>query len=180
MKKENWLPVNENEERYEISNWGRVKSLARIIEAKDGSTRYYPERILEPKPNKSRGYVAVRLYDDQGNYQHIEVHRLVALHFLENLDGLPLINHIDTIRHNNHVDNLEWCSYSKNLRHRGASKKSGEKRKKKVYQYSLDNEFLRAYTSATDAALEGYNRSGICNVCNGNRPHYKGFIWRYE
>jgi hypothetical protein len=131
MQIEKWKSVNDSQERYEISNMGRLKSLARTVHAKDGSIRHYPERILEPKPNKARGYVAVRLYDAQGNYKHIEIHRLVALHFLENPEGLPLVNHIDTIRYNNHVSNLEWCSFSHNLLHKGAHRKGREKMKKK-------------------------------------------------
>lgn len=181
MLKEEWKSIKGYENRYQVSNHGRVKSLARIIEADDGFERHYREKYLKLKPNKARGYVAVRLYDDEGNYKHIEVHRLVALHFLSNLDGFPIVNHIDQVRDNNHVDNLEWCTYAHNLLHKGAHRRSREKIKKKVFQYSLDGEFVRAWSSATDCAREmEIERSGISHVCNGHRLHHAGFVWKFE
>lgn len=181
-KNEEWKPVKGYENRYMVSDHGRVKSLERIIEALDGFERHYQEKFLKLKPNKVRGYTAVRLYDDKGNYKHIEVHRLVALHFLSNPDGLPIVNHIDQVRDNNHMDNLEWCSYAHNLLHRGAHRKGREKIKKKVFQYSLlDEEFIKAWPSATDCAREtGIDRSGISHVCNGHKSHHAGFIWKFE
>jgi hypothetical protein len=41
-------------------------------------------------------------------------HRLVAEHFLENPNNLPVINHKDGNKLNNEVSNLEWASYSTN------------------------------------------------------------------
>ena len=41
-------------------------------------------------------------------------HRLVAEHFLENLNNLPVVNHKDGNKLNNEVSNLEWVSYSDN------------------------------------------------------------------
>lgn len=112
---------------------------------------------------------------------HIEVHRLVALHFLSNPNGLPIVTHIDQVRDNNNVDNLEWCTYAHNLLHKEAHRKSREKIKKKVFQYTLDEDFLRAWPSATECAREmGIDRSGISLVCNGHRSHHWGFIWKFN
>ena len=181
MLNEEWKPVKGYENRYLVSNHGRVISLGRIIEAVDGFERHYREKLLKLNPNKVRGYVAVRLYDDEGNYEHVEVHRLVALHFLENPEGLPLVNHIDQVRSHNDVENLEWCTFAHNLHHKGAHRKGREKIKKKVFQYTLDEDFIRAWPSATDCAREtGIDRSGISHVCNGHKAHHAGFIWKFE
>ncbi len=180
MENEIWKPIKGYENRYLISNYGRVISLARTFRAKDGFVRRYPERILKPSPNKTRGYIAVRLYDGEGSYLHKEIHVLVALHFLDNPNNFPVVNHLDLIRHNNKVENLEWCTYAHNLHYKGAFRKGREKMKKKVYQFTMDGDFIKAWPSATDATIEGFNRSGICNACNGHRPHYKGFVWRYH
>ena len=37
--------------------------------------------------------------------------------FIENPEGLPLVNHIDGNKTNNHVNNLEWVSYARNFEH---------------------------------------------------------------
>ena len=44
-------------------------------------------------------------------------HRLVAEHFLENPNNLPVVNHKDGNKLNNEVSNLEWVSYSDNAQH---------------------------------------------------------------
>jgi len=43
--------------------------------------------------------------------------RLVAEHFIPNIEELPYVNHIDGDRYNNSVDNLEWCTQSHNMKH---------------------------------------------------------------
>lgn len=42
-----WLPIDGYEDHYEVSNMGRIKSLARHIEAKDGKMMFFNERILK-------------------------------------------------------------------------------------------------------------------------------------
>ena len=44
-------------------------------------------------------------------------HRLVAEHFLENFNNLPIVNHKDGNKLNNEVSNLEWVSYSDNAQY---------------------------------------------------------------
>lgn len=69
--------------------------------------------VLKPDMN-SAGYQRVTLWN--GGYNRITVHRLVALHFLENPEGLPIVNHIDGNKLNNHYSNLEWCTASYNVK----------------------------------------------------------------
>jgi hypothetical protein len=59
------------------------------------------------------GYKYYRLSKD-GNKKMLYAHRLVAEHFIDNPQNLPVVNHIDGNKLNNNIDNLEWASYSKN------------------------------------------------------------------
>lgn len=52
--------------------------------------------------------------------------------------------------------------------------------KKKVFQYSLDGEFIREWDSAVDAGLElNIIHSNITKVCKGERKKSGEFIWSY-
>ncbi len=72
-----WLPVVGFEGLYDVSSWGRVKSLAR--KDADGGRRI-AERILKPAPNKG-GYLLVALHKNKKQYGRL-VHRLVAEAFI--------------------------------------------------------------------------------------------------
>jgi len=107
-----WLPVVGYEGLYEVSNLGRVKSLARKIRNPQGF-RFLPERILSP--DKSTEYYRVQLHKN-GNKMRISVHQLVAMSFLGHKpDGYKLVvNHIDINPHNNNLSNLEIVTHREN------------------------------------------------------------------
>ena len=89
---------------YQVSNYGRVKSLKRK-----------KHRIIEGRLCK--GYPRVRLLNSKGDWHDILVHRLVCTTFIENPDNKPNVNHKDFNRSNNHMSNLEWCTQAENLQH---------------------------------------------------------------
>lgn len=64
----------------------------------------------------SHGYPVVNLRID-GKSVLFLVHRLVAMTYLEGVDGKPLVNHKDGNKQNNHVDNLEYVTHSENIQH---------------------------------------------------------------
>lgn len=112
--KEIWKQIEGFENYYEISNFGRVKSLARNIYKKDGSfMKFKPENIK--KLIKTRdGYFSVKLCINGTNKSFL-VHRLVANAFIDNPLNLPEVNHMDTDRSNNIVSNLEWTTHQDNV-----------------------------------------------------------------
>jgi hypothetical protein len=105
---ETWKPIVGFEGLYEISSFGRVKSLI-----KRGS---YRELIKRTGRDISTGYHTVQL--TKGNKpRDYRIHRLVALAHLENPNNYPVVNHLDGNKSNNRLDNLEWTTYSKNTLH---------------------------------------------------------------
>jgi len=114
-EKEIWKDIKGFEEYYQISNFGRVKSLERIVPHSRLGTQPIRERILCQKIN-SRGYYAVCLSKFDKNY-HVQIHQAKAVAFIPNLENKKCINHKDGNRLNNDLPNLEWCTILENNRH---------------------------------------------------------------
>ena len=105
-------------------------------------------------------------------------HRLVALTFLQIVDGKDFVNHIDGNKCNPIVDNLEFCSLSENAQH---AHDNGLiiRETKKVWQYDLKGNFIKEFNSAKEAKDELGSGSGS----NIRRAIVKesvsgGFLWR--
>ncbi len=99
---------------YQVSNWGKVKSLSRIVNHAKKGTQEVKERIL--KFDLRSGYPSVTFYKDKKS-SRFTVHHLVMLAFIgERPIGFD-INHKDGDKTNNHLSNLEYCTRSKNIQH---------------------------------------------------------------
>jgi hypothetical protein len=60
-------------------------------------------------------------------------------------------------------------------------KSKNDKRKKEVFQYSIDGKFIAKYNSVAEASRQtGLSKTCISRVCRGERERSKGFIWKYE
>jgi hypothetical protein len=102
-------------EDYQISNYGRVKSLERITKNGFNSNRVVKERILKTSFNTS-GYYIISIKDSKGKQKTRTVHQLVSIAFLNHTpSGMNfVINHKDFNRLNNHIDNLEVVTQREN------------------------------------------------------------------
>lgn len=77
-------------------------------------------RNLKSKIKKQfllHGYPSVRLCKG-GEAYNVKVHRLVAEAFIDNIDNLPMVNHLDNNKLNNWVSNLEWTDSKGNSDHK--------------------------------------------------------------
>lgn len=174
-----WKNIKNFENLYQVSNYGRIKSLKRTLT--DG--RIWEERIM--KTPLSSGYPSVSLRKDNV-YFKIRVHTIVGHHFLKGYKKGYCINHIDGIKTNNHFQNLEWCSNADNIKHAYTNKLSNavdimkESNSKSTVQLDLNNNLIQIFDSAKDAA-EFINcpLQTITRVCRGERKSARGFIWKY-
>ena len=110
-----WQSIDESDSRYEISSFGRVRSIERIVSF-GSKTRCIPLKILRPLKS-SNGYLIIVLRSKGGKYNQNTIHRLVAKAFINNPCNKSTVNHIDGDKMNNKVDNLEWATYSENIKH---------------------------------------------------------------
>lgn len=173
--KESWKPIAGFEGLYEVSSLGRVKAL--------NYRQTGREQILKPQKNKY-GYLKICLYKDR-HQKFAYIHRLVSMAFLPNPKNLPQINHINENKEDNRVENLEWCTTSYNINfgsrnERVAKAKTNGKLSKKVYQYDLNDNFIKEWPSAKEIYRQtGYNNGSISNCCKGKRKTVYGYKWSY-
>ncbi len=115
---EMWVDIRGYEGRYQISNMGRVKSLARIRRGKGGSEVPVPEIIMALTPKKDTGrtkpYVEVKFRNGGLRTEPCKsflVHRLVADAFIKPLEKGEQVDHINGIHADNRVSNLRVMHY---------------------------------------------------------------------
>ena len=163
--------IKDYEGLYQVSNFGRVKSLNYMHTGK--------EHIL--KLNKTKfGYLLVCLYKD-GKKKWFAVHRLVASTFIENPENLPCVNHRNEIKSDNRVENLEYCTTAYNNSFGTRLKRASEHKCKKVLQYTKSGEFIREWKSIIEVNKElGYSTGNISSCCLKKLKSAYGYIWRHK
>lgn len=182
MKGEVWKSVVGYEDSYQISNFGRVKSLPR--EMWNGWNFFTSKELILKLQEDYKGYYTIGLAEN-GNRKTMKVHRLVAQAFIPNPNNLPFINHKDENPKNNNVDNLEWCTPLYNNLYKDAHIRGGlvtrnhKNTSKPIQQLSLEGVLIKEYPSMQQAQREGYNQSSISRCCSGQYSHHKGYKWRY-
>lgn len=178
MKVEIWKDIVGYEGYYQVSNFGRIKSLSRIIDHKSMGKYISKEKILTQQTNY--GYKNVIL-SKNGKTKYKKVHRLVAEAFISNPDNLPYINHKNENRNDNSVNNLEWCDSKYNNNYGNRNKKIAEKLSKKINQYDLEGNFIKTWDSIMQVErvlkIKNYN---IVKNCKGIRNKAGEYIWKYE
>lgn len=107
-----WNPIPGYEGFYEVSNIGRVKSVDRVLTRKNGYKIKVNERIISQRGHPS-GYLMVSLAK-YGTYEHLLVHRLVAIAFIGECPEGKEVAHGDGVKTNNHLRNLRYATRKEN------------------------------------------------------------------
>lgn len=183
-----WKPVTEEgfEDFYEVSNFGRIRSVDRIVESKRGPLNY-KGRIIST-PLNDDGYPAFN-FCYAGKKKAARVHQVVAKAFIPNPNDLPEVNHKDENKENNHVTNLEWCTREYNMnygtglermkRHPNQLKRQKESRSP-IVGIKIDDKSLIKFESISEADRNGFKRRNLWSALNGNDASHKGYVWCYE
>lgn len=164
---EEWKDIEGYEGLYQVSSYGRVKSL----------NYNHTKKEKRLKPTDDKKYPQINLCIN-GLKRNCDIHKLVAAAFIPNPNNYEIVHHIDHNRQNNVVENLMWMS--KEEHDKVHSKERGEKQEKRVYQYTLDGKLVAVWKSAKEAEKQlGFAQSHISSCCNGKLKQYKGYIWSF-
>lgn len=112
-EQEKWLPIIGFKGLYEVSDHGRVKSLARTVIRSDGKKLPLCERIL--KTSSIYGYFYLDLFKNGIGHKR-RVHRLVVQAFHPDYSDELETDHIDGDPQNNHFSNLRMVTSGENSR----------------------------------------------------------------
>lgn len=180
-----WKDVQGYEGYYKISNFGNVKSVERQAERKAFKRKYFlVERELEQSnffvkekelsKCKRTGYYVVYFWrnNKQSSFQ---IHRLVAIHFIENPLNKEMVNHLDGDKLNNHISNLEWVTVKENNQHAYDTGLILLRMKKIICE--TNGEVYRSITKASEDLK--ISRSCIRDVLNGKQKSSKGMVFKY-
>ena len=195
MNKEIWKDIKGYEDLYQVSNYGRIRGLNRVV-LREKMGNFIKNGFILKQTQSAKGYKNIIL-SKNGISKRYKVHRLVAEAFLDwhdfkyTVDDLGKvfdknkleINHKNEDKTNNVVSNLEWCTHSYNMKY-GSWKPRREENfdhsycYKKVNQYDLEGNFIKTWDSIALVKKElGINHISDC--CNDKRNKAGGFIWRY-
>ena len=179
-------PIYDGEtyEGFEVSNWGRIKSL--------NYRRTGRAEVMNTCERKN-GYLQVGLSKNKET-KMCYVHRLVAETFLPNPEGKPCVNHKiegkkgKTMNFvffnedgsvNEERTTIEWVTYEENNNYATRNERISKAHSKRVLQLSLSGELIREWESTHECGRNGFDQGNVSRCCNGKLPHYKGFRWMY-
>lgn len=113
---ERWLPIPGYEGFYEVSDHGRVRSLARVVLRSDGVLQPYKGRVLSPGRKKLTEHLFVILCGADKRHRNQQVHRLVLFAFVGPAPPGMVCCHWDDDPTNNHLGNLRWDTRRENVK----------------------------------------------------------------
>lgn len=184
---EEWKDVKGYEGLYQVSNFGRVKSLSKIVIRGNRIKQPLKERIL--KHGLSMEYPFVSLHN--GTAKLIKIHKLVAEAFIPNPENKRTVNHKNGIRSDNRACNLEWATYSENHLH--SYQKLDRKcyllgklgkdhhRSKAIFQFTKSGDFVAEYGSQCEAQRKTkIHQSKISAACLNKIKLAGGYKWKFK
>lgn len=122
-----WKKVEGYGGRYEVSNTGRVRSIARIVIDKNGHERPRSRTSLQQRIDSRYPYRSVDLYETNTKRKTVQVHKIVLETFVGKCPEGMQCRHLDGNPANNHVSNLCWGTVQQNAIDRKKHGKHAEK-----------------------------------------------------
>lgn len=203
-----WLPVDEYLGFYEVSSFGRVRSVDRKVPHPRLGSQTVKGRILKQKLNSNENlktgepscYLSVAL-SWEGKLKYHNVRRLVYSAFVQTVDfkqdGLVVLN-VDGDGLNNHLHNLTVATYKEKSIRAYKRDRVGESylkvadrslwhkpyggmtRRKRIRAIDLNTRKVLIFDSITQASENtGIGEKEIIGVAKGRYKKWRSYIFQY-
>lgn len=151
MCEEIWKDIKGFEGKYQVSSYGRVKSLVGR-----------KERLLKQQTSEyGYKYVVLRV---NKLAKVFFIHKEVLKSFVSNHKCKKQGNHINGIKTDNRLSNLEWCNPSENIKH--------------AFDNGLVTRLKGSLN--THAKLSELDVKEIRSICSKEHKNYKSIAKRYD
>lgn len=178
---ENWRDIPGYEGLYQITIDGEIRCRRHYM---NGTVK-----VLSNNP-KSENRIYWNLSKKQNGYMQ-QAARWIALTYPELIENEYFegaeIDHKDGNKMNNHPSNLHWVTRKGNMNNpitKQQIAKTEQNRSdlsKRVFQFTLDGEYVNDYPSTQEAARQtGFSQGCIAAVARGERETHKGYKWKYK
>lgn len=186
-----WKDVVDYEGLYMVSNLGRIKTVGKLPTEK---TPYWQIKLLKKfkihgQDINQYGYLCVNLYKNHKG-KRFQVHRLLLIAFVPNIENKPQVNHKDGVKTNNLLENLEWNTRSENQKH---AFRIGIKKPSKTFglvnelnvnstpiiQKTIEGVFVRRFPSIAEAHRFFGKQTNIPKALSGKQTQSCGYKWEY-
>lgn len=175
-----WKPIVGLEGRYEVSNFGNIRSVDLCVQQRNGGSKIIKGRKIRTHINNS-GYLRFSACTGKRHYINKLVHRAVAEAFIPNPNPSILVevNHINEDKLDNRVENLSWITHIENIRYGSCVEKiiRNQKRTPLIATNLITGE-VRYFESTRDAGRNGFSLPCIWKCIKGKSQQTKG--WRFE
>jgi|LGVE01.1.fsa_nt_gb hypothetical protein len=165
---------------YQVSNMGKIKSLERYVNSKNGSRRIVREKTLKSNSYK-KNYLTVKL-SNNGNPKTFRLHNLVLEMFIPNPFNKPCGNHKNGKKWDNRVENLEWVTYQENTIHAYRTGLLNKKTQEKPVNQIKDGIVIATFKSQHEAERQtGIHLTSISDCClkKKYRKTAGGYTWEF-
>lgn len=168
---EQWKPIPSWEGVYEVSDCGRVRSMARVVHFADGRVRQYPERVRATYTDEF-GYLKVTLKAGKRN-ERLHIHVLVAAAWIGKRPEGMVVCHSDGNHLNNWWENLRYGTYADNTADTKAHGRFNPAKRLTDAEVTAIRALRGKAPQVEVALLYGTSKTHVCNIQRGNRRKTK-------
>lgn len=133
----------------------------------EGIVRRISSKRIKKSFKRPDGYIGIQLYKSKTEIKNFQLHRLIAIAFIDKPENKDVINHKDSNRGNNSLDNLEWVTKEENDKHAYEFGNASSKGSKNGFSILTEEQVLEIRKKRTENKLTYQKLAEMYNVSYG-------------